>query len=435
MPCVVLPAGAVLLPAFVDEHVHLLATLAARTSIDLAGAASVAEVLERLHVGATTWRRGDALRTYVRAWGLDEHELRERRLPTASEIERAVGGAPVVIHHRTGHLTLANEEGRQRAATSEGQFAESRRPLPAKAQRQWAQLRREGARLGAELAALGVVEVCDATPAHSATLGALARLPLPQRVRAMVDPRFLGPPSPGRWSAPRSVRTVPAGAQLPGLQLEAVKIMPPRLAPEDIAGHTARAHELGLRVAVHAVDVDELQAALDGGLGPGDRVEHAGLCLPEQLEELAARSITVVTQPTFVTRRAAKYRAELSPVEQAWLYRLRSLVAAGVAVRFSSDTPVVPPGPLEQVTAAATRRLGPDERLDVATALAAVSRPAAPGDPADLVVLGADPLAVDAAFVEHLAVLATWRSGELLHGDPAHWPSCPPARSGDGVAP
>ncbi|MCC6438332.1 MAG: amidohydrolase family protein [Acidimicrobiales bacterium] len=420
-----LPPGSVVLPAFVDEHVHIFAALAARTSVDLSAARSLAEVLDLLRVAADAARRHPTGSGAVRAWGIDEFDLAERRLPSVAELDAAGGDVPLVVHHRTGHAVITTTR------TALAPAGDGRRdPTGAR----WRVLAEEAERLSRELAGLGVVELCDTSDGNGAEdLRALAELGLTQRLRAMVGIDAVSAPNAvsaaNAVSAPNAVSAVGgvwSAAADTGIDIEAVKVMPPRCGLDRVADVIRRAHAAGFAAAVHAVDIDELQAALDGGLRPGDRVEHAGLCLPEQVARLAASGAMVVTQPTFVTRRAHKYRAALSTVEQAWLYRVRSLLDAGVAVRFSSDAPVVPPGPLEQVAAAATRRLGPHERVDVATALASVCRPAAVGDPADLVVLAADPFDVEQAAVAGIGVVATWRAGELIHGDPRRWPSAPP---------
>ncbi len=388
-----LPPGAVICGGFSDHHLHLLATAAARRSVDLSTARSLAEVADALTDAALRTPPG----RWLRAWGLDESYLDEQRLPTVDELDRATAGRPLVLHHRTGHLRLHN-----RAADAAG----GPDPLP------FDELAEAVAAVGAELLAHGVTAVTDATHTNDrAALELLDRFRLPVRVTAMVGADHLD--------------GLAFGTTVGSVTVGPAKIMPPHHGLDRVAERVAAAHHAGFPVAVHAVDVDELQAALDGGLGPGDRIEHLGLSLPEQLTELAARRIAVVTQPTFVTRRAAKYRRELSEIEQGWLYRLRSAVEAGVELRGSSDAPVVPARPLEQVAAAMTRTVTPSERIDVDAALGLIGAPLSVGAAADLVVLAEDPRSVartDPARVADIAVLAVWRNGRLLVGDARHWP-------------
>ncbi len=388
-----LPPGAVICGGFSDHHLHLLATAAARRSVDLSTARSLAEVGDALADAARRTPPG----RWLRAWGLDESDLAEQRLPTVDELDEATAGRPLVLHHRTGHLQLRN-----RAAEAAG----APDPLP------FDELAEAVAAVGAELLANGITAVTDATHTNDRTaLELLDRFRLPVQVTAMVGAEHL--------------HGLAFGTTVGSVMVGPAKIMPPHHGLDRVAERVAAAHRAGFPVAVHAVDIDELQAALDGGLGPGDRIEHLGLSLPEQLTELATRRIAVVTQPAFVPRRAAKYHRELSETEQGWLYRLRSALDAGIELRGSSDAPVVPARPLEQVAAAMTRTVGPSERIDVDSALGLVGAPLSVGAAADLVVLAEDPrmaARTDPARVADIAVLAVWRNGRLLVGDERRWP-------------
>ena len=73
--------------------------------------------------------------------------------------------------------------------------------------------------------------------------------------------------------------------------------------------------------------------------------------------------ITPMGQPSFVTQRAAKYRDQLSEVEQGWLWPMASIIDRGIPLRLSSDSPVVAARPVDWLAAAMTRDLNPHERL------------------------------------------------------------------------
>lgn len=370
-----LPPGAVVLPAFEDPHLHLLATAAARRSVDLSVARSFDEIADLLRAAPGAG--------WIRAWGIDETDLAERRLPTPTEVDDWVGGRPAVLHHRTGHTRVASTAAEGRAAP----------PLPAD------ELRDAVVELDASLAAAGVVAVTDATHTNDgAALRLLGSFPWRVAVTAMVGADRL--------------HDVPPGARFGAVTVGAAKVMPPAIGVDRVPGVLRAVHEAGFAAAVHAVDVDEVDATLRGAMA-GDRVEHAGLVLPEQVEVLAAAGVTVVTQPAFVVERAEKYRVELTDVEHGWLYRVRSLLEAGVPVRASSDAPVVAPDPLRTVAAAMERTLGVAERVDATTAFGLVSSPLRIGGPADLVVLDADPFVVGP---RRCRVVATIRSGVVVAG-------------------
>jgi predicted amidohydrolase YtcJ len=122
------------------------------------------------------------------------------------------------------------------------------------------------------------------------------------------------------------------------------------------------------------MDVDTLDvtlAALESDRPPPgttDRIEHNALCLPEQIDRIAAVGATVVVNPAFLLHRAAKYRRELTPVEQSWLVRIRSLLDAGISVLAGSDSPVVPADPAETIAAATAHPFTPAESVSLETA-------------------------------------------------------------------
>ncbi len=116
-----------------------------------------------------------------------------------------------------------------------------------------------------------------------------------------------------------------------------------------------------------------------------------------------------------------------------WM-RARSAVDAGMRISLHNDAPVTPEEPLRNISVAATRTtrsgrvLAPEERITVAEALRAETVDAAyqlfcddvlgtltPGKYADLVVLEADPHAVDPAEIADLAVTATYLAGRLVY--------------------
>ena len=221
---------------------------------------------------------------------------------------------------------------------------------------------------------------------------------------AAVGPESGGVPV-GRGDDARAClsRADSAGA-LVGVRIGHAKVMPPHDDDGAVAELVAAARVHGFPVAIHATDIDTLQAALDAieahppravenqspmhgvratdqreldrdttqlvelGYTASDRIEHCALALPEQQDRIARLGLKVVTQPSFVTRRARKYRDQLSSVEQEWLWPLASLLQRGIEVSFSSDAPTTPSDPHEWIAAATRRELAPAERVSVATA-------------------------------------------------------------------
>lgn len=412
-----LPPGAVVVPGFEDPHLHLLAMAAARRSID-AGPVAAPDLAALGRVLTDGAAERPAV-VWLRATGFDDALVAERRLPDAALLDAATGSRPLVLHHAAGRVVILNTAARRRLGVEGDGVLDSRDPrLAAVPPLTTAEL---AAGLGAvrdALLAAGVVAVTDAT----ATNGR-AEVELLDHLAATV----LAPLEVTVLPSARALDDV--GAAGPGARLGTARLGPAAKVvvegdePGDLDQLVAAAHRAGWPVALHVTDVDGLDRALGAlraapVLPPGrrDRLEHLSLCLPEQVAQVAASGAAVVTQPAFLHARGAKYGEQLTAVERAWLYRVRSLVDAGVTVAASSDAPVVDASPLASMAAAVDRRgLAPAEAVDARTALGLVTRSAAAvsatgggvlraGGPAAFAVLDADPCVVGA---ERVSVLAT----------------------------
>lgn len=419
--------GGALLPGLTDHHVHLHALAAAIASV---------------HCGPPAVRDGAALAEALRSAGADEHGW-VRGVGYAEDVAGPLdAGAldalhphrPVRVQHRGGGLWMLNSAaavavgldtadhpGVERAAdgTPTGRLwradAWLRSRLPSAAPPALDEV-------GRRLAAFGITSVTDATPdldpaALTALGGAVRSGALPQHVRLLGVP-LAGPVPDGLAAGPYKI--VLADSGLPGL--------------DELGAVVAAAHAAGRAVAAHCVTVEALVlllAALDSAGGrAGDRIEHAALVPADLLAELAARELTVVTQPGFLADRGEDYLRDVPAAEHRDLYRYASLLAAGVPVAPSSDAPYGPLDPWAVVDAAVTRRtgssavVGPDERVDASTALAGYLAPSdrpggpvrrvVPGVVADLVLL-ADPLAEVLRRPRAAAVRRTVVAGRRVH--------------------
>ncbi|MDE0319715.1 amidohydrolase family protein [Candidatus Poriferisodalis multihospitum] len=388
-----------------DDHLHLLACAAARRSTDVQAAASVGELLDIVGHAARSSAvptmlhgrqpsaerdRGDS-RRWLRAWGYDDALLAERRHPTAAELDAVTHDVPTVLHHVTGHVAVVNTAAGNALGLTSGDVLVERHDLLAMVPRTDRDATVAGvAEVLADMAAAGITACTDAT--HTNDLGALELLAeaadmVPSvDVTAMVGADRLD--ALGDLAFGERLLSPGAAAGAAGVRVGHAKVMPPH---DDgaIADLVAAARAHGFPVAVHVTDIDTLQATLDaveahppmpagtatsddrrlgaGRLAP-DRIEHCALALPEQLDRVARLGVAVVTQPSFVTRRAQKYREQLSLTEQAWLWPLASLLRRGIRVTLSSDAPTVPADPGEWIAAATGRDLAPAERIDADTA-------------------------------------------------------------------
>lgn len=217
-------------------------------------------------------------------------------------------------------------------------------------------------------------------------------------------------------------------------------------AQEDLDALVLAAHRKGMQVAIHAIGDRAVDAAIDAieralrAQPRGDhrhRIIHLQVLNPQIIGRLQALGVIADIQPKFVTGEQAWAGARVGPERVRWAYPWKSLWDAGIVCAGGSDCPVEPLEPLWGIYAAATRatmdgtpREGwlPEQRLTVEQSIALFTRNAAyvsfeenlkgtlaPGKLADLVVLGADPFAVDPLSIKDIPILMTMVGGRVVY--------------------
>ncbi len=393
-----------LLPGLHDHHLHLRAAAAAADSIEVS-TRQVADAAQLTALLRAEDRRRP-LGQWIRAVGYHES--------IAGDIDRhfidsVVTGRPVRIQHRSGILWVLNSAGLDAVHSDHdpppGLELQDGRPTGRIwREDEWLRSRMPARRLdlaaiSAAATAAGITGLTDATPHRSeADLFDLVEA----RIEGSMAPRL------HLMSGPEVEL-----ADLDGVTLGPVKYLldDDRLPSlPDLATGFVRAHHSGRPVAVHCVTRAQVALAVaaweEAGAAPGDRIEHGALISPDLFPTLRRLGLTVVTQPAFVHSRGDQYLEDVEPGDRADLWRLGSLLQAGVGVAGGTDSPFGPGDPWLTVRAAVERRtasgrpLGPDEKVPVATAVGlflgsarAPARPRtiAPGQPADLCLL-AEPL-------------------------------------------
>ncbi|PTR30281.1 hypothetical protein C8K36_102129 [Rhodococcus sp. OK519] len=214
---------------------------------------------------------------------------------------------------------------------------------------------------------------------------------------------------------------------------------------EQIHDVSAPYYERGWQIACHAHGDEAITMVLDAWekmltANPRKdhrlRLEHVGAMRPDQFRRAAALGVTcslfvdhlyywgdVLVDDLFGSEHGGHWAAA------------GSALAAGHRISFHNDGPVTPTNPLRNIADAVNRRsrggrvLAPDERIPVEAALRAQTVNAAwqlfsddsigslkPGMHADMVVLSANPLAVDPERLADIEVKATVFAGETVHG-------------------
>ena len=394
---VVEAGGGALLPGLHDHHLHLhaLAARARSTSCgppDVTSPPALAQALRAASPGADGWLRG-----------IDYHESVAGEL-TCSHLDALVGSTPLRLQHRGGKLWMLNSAAIARLrlqdwAHLDGVECDGQGRVTGRLFRRddWlqARLRELGGAPGfpdlmeisALLARRGITGVTDASVHNDARhLAAFVAAVDGGRLRQRL--RVLGSDEMPDIRHPRIARG-PLKVLLDDDDLPDI---------DALAARIRRAHTAGRGVAFHCVTRLELLFALSAlaqarqrgtpGIDrvPCDRIEHGGIVPDDALPLLATSGAHVVTQPNFIAERGDRYRQDVPAEEQPLLYRLASLLRAGIPVGGGSDAPYGVPDPWAAMRAAVTRRcasgavLGEAERVSPEQALALfTSTPSRPG--------------------------------------------------------
>ncbi len=421
--------GNALLPGLHDHHLHLVSLAVALDSLQCGPpqVTTAEELAARLSEcagapGDDEWMRGIGYHASV-AGDIDRDWL-----------DRIVPHRPVRIQHRSGRLWILNARAlelllvagtsppaglERRGGRTTGRLYDADAWLRERLPRAFPSLRRAGALLAAH----GVTGVTDATPhndaeQHRRFVAAQAAGELAQ------DILLMGDASPDPMTDNAGVRRGPRKIHLHE------NALPPF---DAMVADIARSHAAGRPVAIHCVTVAELVFSLgaleSAGAHPQDRIEHAAVTPPDVLPLLAARGVTVVTQPNFIRERGDAYRRDVPVVEQPWLYRLRGFLDAGIPLAGGTDAPFGEANPWAAMQAAVDRCdrenavLGAAEALTPEQAVALFlgspetpgggSRRIAPGVPADLCLLDR-PWHRARRNLGEVRVSATFKGGRIL---------------------
>ncbi len=441
--------GMCLLPGFVDAHCHLLATASSLQGLPCGPEAvsSIQELLAAIRRRAASTPQG----SWIRGFGYDELALEERRRPTRWELDLAAPKHPVRLDHRSGHAAILNSLGLQSA----GIHRDTPDPVEGVIERieysgeptglllemgpflrqRLGRLRdrKEGeegvARLSRLLLGYGITSVHDAGVNNSLVRWeALRNLQTSGRLQCRVTmlvganhlEDFL---AEGRSWGDGDYR-LRLGHVKAMLSLTTGALQPDI---EELGRIVHEAHRAGFPVAVHAVEEEAVAAAAQvfqgaqstpSRLMAKDRIEHCAECPPELAAQVRRSGAMVVTQPGFIFWNGDRYRQRVDLGLLNSLYPVGSLDRSGVAVAFSSDSPVIDPNPWPAIYSAVTgfsrdgqplsvNRCGPSlrsQRVPIETALRMYTIAGAyadgsqnikgtirPGKLADLVLVNQDP--------------------------------------------
>jgi predicted amidohydrolase YtcJ len=162
--------------------------------------------------------------------------------------------------------------------------------------------------------------------------------------------------------------------------------------PDDLYRWTSGADKAGLNIMVHAIgdrairlqlDIFERVAKENGQRDRRFRIEHAQHIAPADVPRFAQLGVVASMQPYHAIDDGRWADKVIGPERAKTTYAFHSLMSSGATVAFGSDWFVAPPTPLEGIYAAVTRRTlddrnpggwVPDQKITVGEALRAYTR-------------------------------------------------------------
>ncbi|HEV2147264.1 MAG TPA: amidohydrolase [Longimicrobiaceae bacterium] len=216
--------------------------------------------------------------------------------------------------------------------------------------------------------------------------------------------------------------------------------------PDDLYRRVSGADAAGLQVMVHAIgdrantlqlDIFERVARENRPRDRRFRIEHAQHVAPADLPRFGALGVIPSMQPYHAIDDGRWAEKVIGPERIRTTYAFRSLLDAGARVAFGSDWFVAPPTPLEGIYAAVTRRTlddlhpggwVPEQKVTVEEALRAYTADAAyasfeegekgtlaPGKLADFVLIDRDLRAIPPETIRDARILATVVGGRVVY--------------------
>jgi len=471
--------GSMLVPGFIDTHVHFIEGGEALASVQLRDAASREEFTRRIAEFADTIEPGEWI-----LGGTWDHQNWGGELPRRDWIDDVTPDNPVWINRLDGHMALANslalkaggvdadtpdiaggeitryEDGRPAGILKDNAMAPVSAAVPLASD---AQRNRQVMAAMNYVASNGVTTVHDM--ANWSSLEAYRRaharnelitriysvVPLPswERLRDELAANGRG----DTWLGIGALKGVMDGS----LGSHTAAFLEPFTdAPEergflineldDMRAWITGADDEGLHIIVHAIGDSAIRDLLDIYLdvadahGPSDRrfrIEHAQHIHPDDIERFAIQDIIASMQPYHAIDDGRWAEKVIGAERSKTTYAFRSLIDAGARVTFGSDWYVAPATPIEGIYAAVTRRTidganpegwVPQQKITVEEALRAYTLDAAyasfeedikgtikVGMLADLVLLDRDLTVIAPETISETQVLATIVGGKIVY--------------------
>jgi len=455
--------GKTMLPGFYDSHLHLISTFLNEISINFSEADSIQDVLNRIEAWPYKYQF-----PIVIGKRLSEFTIKERRLPTRTELDRVSKDFPVVISSIEFHTVLMNsfalnqlripfiDQGYEKDDNSSFTGILKNRAAFMALKKVYGLLKDEQYLLGADQTFKKAVQNGVTTmvaveggplfhPRHPKIL-------LQQKDNFPIDVEVFYSTTDLKEVLKLNLPRIGGDLFLDGsFRARNAALYEPYSDTLDNFGtlfytepelteFIEQAHNLDLQVAVHAVGpraLDMLLNAYETVLKKNPkadhrhRIEHFELPLPQQIERAKSLGIILAMHPTyefFFREEGMMYDTRLGKERALMTNPFRQIIDAGIKVASCSDSDIMPIQPLLAVHSAVNHpnpdsRITPYEALEMCTINGAYAifqdnekGSLQIGKKADFVILDQNPLVVEHMKIKDIKVCSTYKNGRCLFG-------------------
>ena len=401
--------GKVVIPGFIDSHMHMLTGAFSKMQVDVNDLQfeTVEDMVRYIKASAAS---SDG---WIRAAGFTEENIKEGRMPTKADLDAVIRDQPVILTRCCGHLSVVNSavldaldkedmrtiRGGEFQADQNGQFTGiiteaaqqyilDRIPMPPK-ETILQKLEEEQQALIQK----GICSIHDAgtdqvlpheyidiyrTFADSGKLKIRTYLmarpedgePFEQFVSMMGELKKAYPPETSRlfFGAVKLFADGSIGgrtAAINGSYADEPENHGLLLA-ERLNRYIKPTHSAALQLSVHAIGDRATEYVADQIIASSEneketasedvrhRIEHAELLNEELIQKLKAHNFLIMAQPRFITEFGNTYRKNLGDAAET-IQPLRTLMETGIPVGFGTDYPVVDANPMLGIESAVNR--------------------------------------------------------------------------------
>ena len=452
--------GQTVLPGFIDTHEHMMLTGLMAGAVHLNDVENIQQLLEKIEQKAGQTPKG----LWIRGSYLNEQNLAEKRMPDRADLDRVCPEHPVFILHATCHMCSFNSRalalinpppalagvdraaGRLTGVVRDPGILTFVHPAMSRlvAEDEKIEFLQQASQmaLGRGITTLHTLDGGDLGPGDTRVIWA-HRDKLPLRVVCynqsmdLSEVQDLGLPRVGGCICSDGAFEAHTAALFEPYADEPDNYGELTYSQQTMDQFILEANRAGLQIAVHCESersIEQVLWAMEKALRDfprtdhRHRIEHLELPTYNQIERMAKAGIMTGMQPAFIPAFIGQqnmqfYASLLGAARLPRVHPYRTILDHGIAICGGSDSPVTPYDPLAGVQAAvnhpnADERVTRYEALEMFTSAAAWSAfeekekgTIEPGKLADLVILSADPLAVDAEKIAGINIKQVFVGG------------------------